>query len=408
MIYIGVDLSDKFFDSCITNSYGDVLTRNRFDFDYDGFCSFTKVIQEHQTDTQKSMVGLENPRSRLVDFLTQRGYHVVLTNPTAISSYRKSRKPSKAKSDQADAQLIADYVREHHRSLRCIQIPEETVRELSLLLEDRDKLIQQKVKFSNQLTSTLKEYFPQALDAFGSIDSKCAIQFLQRVDTFAQVKAFSRKELEQLLKECGIYRKDSKERFHKAMGKPVSHVSQAVVNAKVRLKNILVTHLHLLIQQIQEYETQIKSLMDSIPNGHIFRSLPGADYILGAKLLVLYSTRDFTDASEAQQLFGTAPYTAMSGQSRYVGFRRGANKFGRNTFQQLARGSIKSSSWARRQFVKKRNEGKGSHHAFRCLANTWVKITFAMWCSKMPYDETRHLASIASHIINQPDFAKSA
>lgn len=408
MLYIGVDLSDKFFDSCITNSYGDVLTRNRFDLDYDGFCSFSKVIQEHQTDTQECMAGLENPRSRLVDFLTQRGYTVVLTNPTAISSYRKSRKPSKAKSDQADAQLIADYVREHHKSLRAIQIPEETVRELSLLLEDRDKLIQQKVKFSNQLTSTLKEYFPQALDAFGSIDSKCAIQFLMRVDTFAQMKAFSTKKLEQLLKECGVYRKDSKERFHKAMGKPVSHVSQAVVNAKVRLKNTLVTHLHLLMQQIQEYETHIKKLMDDIPNGHIFRSLPGADYILGAKLLVLYSTRDFTDASEAQQLFGTAPYTAMSGQSRRVGFRKGANKFGRNTFQQFARGSIKSSSWARRQFVKKRNEGKGTHHAFRCLANTWVKITFAMWQSKMPYDESRHMASIASHIINQPAFVNSA
>jgi transposase len=407
MIYIGVDLSDRFFDSCITNSYGDVLNRNRFDFDYDGFCSFSKVIQEHQTDTQECIVGLENPRSRLVDFLTQRGYTVVLTNPIAISSYRKSRKPSKAKSDPADAQLIADYVREHHRSLRSIQIPEETVRELSLLLEDRDKLIQQKVKFSNQLTSTLKEYFPQALDAFGSIDSKSAIQFLMRVDTFAQVKAFSRKKLEQLLKECGVYRKDSKERFHKAMGKPVSHVSQAVVNAKVKLKNTLVTHLHLLIQQIQEYETHIKRLMDDIPNGHLFRSLPGADYILGAKLLVLYSTRDFTDASEAQQLFGTAPYTAMSGQSRRVGFRKGANKFGRNTFQQFARGSIKSSSWARKQFVKKRNEGKGTHHAFRCLANTWVKITFAMWQSKMPYDESRHLASIASHLINQPAFVNS-
>ena len=68
-----------------------------------------------------------------------------------------------------------------------------------------------------------------------------------------------------------------------------------------------------------------------------------ADYVLGAKLLVLYSTRDFTDASEAQQLFGTAPYTAMSGQSRFVGFRRGANKLGRNTFQQFARCSIRSS-----------------------------------------------------------------
>ena len=37
MLYIGVDLSDKHFDSCMTNSYGDVLSRNRFDFDDDGF-----------------------------------------------------------------------------------------------------------------------------------------------------------------------------------------------------------------------------------------------------------------------------------------------------------------------------------------------------------------------------------
>ena len=86
MLYIGVDLSDRFFDSCITNSYGSVLSRNRFDFDHDGFCSFIRLIQEHQTDTQESIIGLENPRSQLVDFLTQRGYTVVLTNPNAIST----------------------------------------------------------------------------------------------------------------------------------------------------------------------------------------------------------------------------------------------------------------------------------------------------------------------------------
>ena len=412
MIYIGVDLSDRFFDSCITNSWGDVISRSKSDFCYDGFCSFTKLIleccQKHQTDTHECIIGLENPRSRLVDFLTQRGYTVVLTNPNAISSYRKSRKPSKAKSDQADAQLIADYVREHHKSLRCIHLPDENMRELSLLLEDRDRLIQQKVRFSNQLTSTLKEYFPQALDAFSSIDNKCTIEFLKRVDTFAQVKAFSQGELEQLLKECGIYRKDSKERFYQAINKPVYHISQAVVKTKVRLKNVIVTHLDLLKQQIHEYETQIKNLMDDSPHGHIFRSLPGADYILGAKLLVIYSTRDFADANEAQQLFGTAPYTAMSGQSRFVGFRWGANKPGRNTFQQLARCSIRSSLWAKKQYVKKRNQGKGSHHAYRCLANTWVKITFAMWRSGTPYDESRHMASIANHIINQAVFINKA
>ncbi len=407
MLYIGIDLSDKFFDSCITDSQGIVLARKRFDLSHDGFCSFIKLIHEHElheTDSHKCIIGLENPRSRLVDFLAGRGCTVMLTNPNAISSYRKSRKPSKAKSDKDDAKLIADYLREHHKSLRCIQIPDETMRELSLLLEDRDRLIQQKVRFSNQLTSTLKEYFPQALDAFSSIDNKCTINFLKRIDNYAQLKALSAKQLEQLLKECGVYRTDSKERFYQAIKKPVYHISQAVVKTKTRLKNTLVTHLDLLIQQIQEYETQIQNLMDDSSNGHIFKSLPGADYILGAKLLVLYSIRDFTDASEAQQLFGTAPYTAASGQSRFVGFRRGANKLGRNTFQQFARCSIKSSTWANKQYARRRKQGKGSQHAFRCLANTWVKITFAMWRSKTIYDENRHMASIANHIVNQPAF----
>ena len=404
MLYIGVDLSDKHFDSCMTNSYGDVLSRNRFDLDNDGFCSLVKLIHEHQTDSQECIIGLENPRSRLVDFMTQRGYTVVLTNPNAISSYRQSRKPSKAKSDSADAQLIADYAREHHKSLQCIQIPDETTRELSLLLEDRDRLIQQKVRFSNQLTSTLKEYFPQALDAFGAIDNKSTIQFLKKIDTFAQVKALSAKKLEQLMKECGIYRKGSKKLFHQAMNKPEYHISQSVVKTKTRLKKAIVAHLDLLTQQIQEYETQIQSLMDDSPHGHIFQSLPGAAYILGAKLLVLYSTRNFSDASEAQQLFGTAPYTATSGQARFVGFRKGANRLGRNTFQQFAKCSIKTSTWARKQYQKKCKQGKGSQHAYRCLANTWVKITFAMWQSKTPYDESKHMASVANHFINQPAF----
>ena len=404
MLYIGIDLSDNFFDSCITNSQGTVLSTKRFHLDHDGFCSLIKLIHENETDKHKSIVGLENPRSRLVDFLAGRGYTVMLTNPNAICSYRKSRKPSRAKSDKDDAKLIPDYLREHHTNLRCIQIPDETMRELSILLEDRDRLIQQKIRFSNQLTSTLKEYFPQALDAFGCIDNKGTINFLKTIDTYAQLKALSAKQLKQLLKQCGVYRTDSKERFYQAIRKPAYHISGAVVKTKTRLKNTLVSHLDLLLLQIQEYETQIQNLMDDSPNGHIFMSLPGADYILGAKLLVLYSTRDFTDASEAQQLFGTAPYTAASGQSRSVGFRRGANKLGRNTFQQFARCSINSSNWAKKQYVRRRNQGKGSQHSYRCLANTWVKITFAMWRSRTTYDEDRHMASITNHIVNQPTF----
>jgi len=400
--YIGIDLSDKFLDSCITNSFGDVISRNRFDFDDRGFSAFLCELQEHEVSSENCAIGLENPRSRLVDFLIQREFAVLLTNPKSIARYRESRIASKAKSDQADAQLIADYIREHHKSLRRISIPDQTIRELSILLEDRDRLVQQKVRFSNQLTSTLKEYFPQTLDMFSCIANKSALEFLRKVDTFAQLKSLSTADIEQLLRDCQINRKDSKENFHNVMKKPVSQVSQAVIRAKVRLKNAILTHLILLTEQIDDYEKQIQQVMDETPHGDLFRSLPGSDYILAGKLLVLYSSRNFRSANEVQSLCGTVPYTVRSGQSKAVRFRKGCSKFGRKTFHQLAFSSLRGCQWAKKRLSQKRKEGKGLHHSLRCLANSWVKVTFAMWRDKTPYDESKYLVSVASHIINQP------
>lgn len=408
--YVGIDLSDKFFDSCITNSFGDVISRNRFDFDDKGFSDLVCKLQEHEASSKNCAISFENPRSRLADFLIQREFTVLLINPKSIARYRESRIASKAKSDPGDAQLIADYIREHHRSLRCIKIPDETIRELSLLLEDRDRLVQQKVRFSNQLTSTLKEYFPQALSMFSCITNKSALEFLKRVDTFAQLKFIasgstasrSTAEIEQLLVDCQIHRRDSRERFYSVLEKPVSQVSQAVIKAKVRLKNAILDHLALLTEQIDGYEKQIQQIMDETPHGDLFRSLPGADYILAGKLLVLYSSRDFRSANEVQCLCGTAPYTVRSGQSKAVRFRKGCNKFGRKTFHQLAFSSLRGCQWSKKRLSQKRQEGKGLHHSLRCLANSWAKVTFAMWRDKTPYDESKYLVSVASHIINQP------
>jgi transposase len=402
MFFIGVDLSDRFFDCCITNSFRDVVSRNRFDFNDDGFYSFIQHIREKELNSQNCIIGLENPRSRLVDFLVTRGYTILPVNPGAIARYRESRSPSKAKSDQGDAQLIADYIREHRKALRAVKIPDEEVRELKLLLEDRDRLVKEKVRLSNQLTNTLKDYFPQALDAFGDITSRSALEFLKRFDTFVQAKSLSCEDIEQFLDQCRCYHKKARDRFRNTMKRRPSQIPQEIVRTKARLKNILVGHLAALIQEIKDYEKQIQQVMGEIPHGDIFRSLPGADYILGAKLLVLYDGKEFSSATEAGAFYGTAPYTARSGRSVHIRFRRGCNKFGRGTFHQLARCSLKKSKWAKKQFANKREEGKGYHHALRCVSNLWVKVTFAMWRDKIPYDEGKHLASIASHLIDQP------
>ena len=416
--YIGIDLSDKDFHACMTDDSGNKVSATSFDFSDNGFYSFIDWLKNWVGKSQFSsdncvcsdncVIGLENPRSRLVDFLSQRQYTVLSVNPNAIAKYRESRSPSGVKSDSGDAHLIADYIREHERVLRPVRIPDEKIRELMLLLEDRDRLVNQKVRLSNQLTHALKDYFPQALDAFGSIDSKWVLKFLQRVDTFQEVKALSPRQIEKLLKDCCCYQEKSKSKFTRAIEKhrkqKASHVPLEIVRAKTTLKNALVSHLTLTIQHIEQYDELIKELMSHIPNGDIFTSLPGADYLLGAKLLILYASKDFSSANEAQVFYGTAPYTAASGKYHSVKFRRGCNKFGRNTFQQFARGSVKKSQWAKKYCEIKKNQGKSPNHTWRCLANLWVKVTFAMWKHKTIYDEAKHMASVAVNIINQPDY----
>jgi len=166
MFFVGIDWSEKYLDYCITNNSGDVILRHRVENNDDGFNAMLSSFTKETIDLSLFMVTIESPNQRIVDFLLARGICIYPVNPTAVSDYRKSRKPSGSKSDTADAQLLADYLREHLSHLRVWRLEEPELRQLKLLVEDRDKLVTQKVRLQNQLRSTLLEYFPQAVSAF--------------------------------------------------------------------------------------------------------------------------------------------------------------------------------------------------------------------------------------------------
>ena len=113
---------------------------------------------------------IESPHQHVVDFLLSRGVSVypaksnarlrLSVNPTAIHDYRKSRKPSLSSSDEGDAQLIASYLREHHKTLRVWRLPEPKLRQLKLLVDDRDKVVTEKVRLQNQQRAMLVKRLP--------------------------------------------------------------------------------------------------------------------------------------------------------------------------------------------------------------------------------------------------------
>ena len=94
-----------------------------------------------------------------------------------------------------------------------------------------------------------------------------------------------------------------------------------------------------------------------------------------------------------QALAGTCPVTVRSGQRRSVRFRRACNRPFRHLIQQFAEQSVKQSSWAAAYFHNARSRGLTKSHAYRCLANRWLKIIWTLWQRHEAY----HLRQIQRH-----------
>lgn len=105
---IGVDIAKKKFD--VAGFYNDKYKHKTFSNDLTGFAEFTSWFGKLYGD-MKPLICMESTgiySLPLADFLVSKGYHVSLVNPAKIHAFAKSQL-SRAKTDKADAKLIAHY-----------------------------------------------------------------------------------------------------------------------------------------------------------------------------------------------------------------------------------------------------------------------------------------------------------
>ena len=134
-------------------------------------------------------LAIEQRRGAVIHALMQYEFLVLYpVNPKALARYREAFHPSGAKDDPTDAALLLDLLCKHRDQLRAWRPDTVTVRTLQLLCEHRRKLVNLRGGLTNRLTSLLKQYFPQALDWVGALDSRQACDFLRKWPTLAAVQ----------------------------------------------------------------------------------------------------------------------------------------------------------------------------------------------------------------------------
>ena len=318
--------------------------------------------------------------------------------PSRLAAYRESFSNSGAKDDPTDAALLLDYVLRHRDQVRVWQPDTPATRELQLLAEARRDAVDQRTRFSNQLTAVLKRYFPQAVALVGcDVDTLLACDFLSRWPTLAAVQAAAPSTLR---KFYDAHRCRQEERIAERLqlaqvAVPLTN-DAALIQAGTLQVQYLVGQLRAILRAIQKFETRLKQLMEEHPDAALFLALPGAGAALAPRLLVAFGSdrQRFQTAAELQTLSGVAPVTKRSGKRRTVHRRWACPKFLLQTFHEFAMCSRKKSVWAKAFYLLQRSHGKGHHAALRSLAFKWIRILFRCWKTNTPYSEKRCLQSL--------------
>ena len=343
-------------------------------------------------------VALELSKGPIVYALQKYDFLVLFPiNPLTLAKYREAFQPSRAKDDPTDAELALDLLRRHPERFEPLKPQSVEMRTLAFLVEQRRRLVNDKIRITNRLRHALKQYYPQTLEWFGQLDTPLFCNFITRWPTLIQAKRARPNTLVKFFHEHNMRFSQVIESRLKAIkaANPLT-LDGAVITAHRLQAQILADQLRLMLLGLRRYDDEIAELAPQHPDYQLFRSLPGAGPSLAPRLLVaLGEQRErFSSAAELQKYSGIAPVTERSGQKSWVHWRWQCSRFLRQTFVEWAAQTINKSFWAGAYYYQQREKGASHQAILRSLAFKWIRILYRCWQTRIPYDESKYLNAL--------------
>jgi len=379
VIFLGVDWAEDHHDLCVMDEAGTVLGKRRVADSVEGLAELHELVGAHAEEPDEVAVGIELDRGLIVTALVGAGYEVYAVNPMASSRYRDRHATSGAKSDPGDAKVLADLVRTDRHNHRQISGDTELVDGVKIIARAHQTAIWGLQRQVNSLRSSLREYYPGALVAFGTdLGSNDAVSVLSLAPTPALGRGLSRSKIASALRRGGRSRNVEKnaEEIQAALRADYLEAPSGIAEAQGEVARASLALIGAYTEQIAALERSLAEHFDQHPDAKVVRSLPGLGTVLGARVLGEFGddrTR-YASAKSRKNYGGASPVTKASGHSRVVLARYARNRRLGDALDQWAFCSITKSDGARRYYDALRTRGKTHHQATRQLANRWVGI----------------------------------
>jgi transposase len=408
LLFVGDDWAEEHHDVELMDASGRRLAKARLPEGVAGMARLHAMIGAQLGDDADDVaasvtIGIETDRGPWVQALIAAGYTVFAVNPLQAARYRERLGVSGAKSDAADAHLLADMVRTDAHQLRPVAGDTAEAEAVKVVTRMHKTLIWERTRAGQRLRHALREYFPAALQAFEDLHAADTLELLARAPDPASAARLSTAQISAALKRAR--RRDVAEKAATIQAAlRAEHLGQpAVISAAYAVSvRALVAVLGTLNEQVSVLQGQVEAHFGEHPDVEIVLSQPGLGPILGARVLAEFGDDHdrYVSAKARKNYAGTSPITRASGKKRTVAARFVHNDRLIDALMAQAFSSLKASAGARAYYDRQRARGATYNAALRQLANRLVGILHGCLKTGTPYDEatawSHHLAEAAA------------
>jgi transposase len=286
--------------------------------------------------------------------------------------------------------VLADLVRAHSHQLRTVAEDSEQASAVKVLTRMHQTLIWDRTRHVLRLRSSLREFFPAALEAFEDLASPDVLELLIKAAEPSSAARLTRPQITAALARAR--RRDREAKTTAIMDAlRTEHLNQpppiaAAYGATVRALATLIATAN---EQITALEGQVEAYFGQHPDAEIYLSQPGLGPVLGARVLAEFGDDPsrYVGARARKNYAGTSPITRASGKKKVVLARNVRDNRLTDALHHQAFSALSGSPGARAYYDALRRRDISYNAALRQLGNRLVGILHGCLKTNTPYDE---------------------
>ena len=205
-VFVGHDWAEDHHDIEVRDGEGRRLERARLAEGVEGVARFHALVAGYAEEPGDVVVATETDRGLFVGSLVAAGYEVYAVNPMSVARYRERHVTSGAKSDPGTRPRWPSWPAPTATTIAGWPATARLAEAVKVLARAHQNLVWARQRQVNQLRSTLREYYPAALE-LGELHGPDALGVLGVAPTPSLGRALSRKRIASAITRAGRQRR---------------------------------------------------------------------------------------------------------------------------------------------------------------------------------------------------------